>query len=662
MAKLNSRLNTPEKRARIGERIKVASTQAGLSLKELAASTGTTPTLIYQYVRGIISPPQELIEKIAAVTRVHTDFFDPDKEARSALALRADQPTPPGSSVSEQAAEPGTLARIKSEMEHLQQLREAYLYPKRNRPAYISTLEQMLGLARTIDNRRQEAWIHWQLGKIKIEDNAYDEARSLMQKARTMFQEEGMAEYHQMVALDLVVVYEATGHLEEAKQCLESLTDVENTDVKWRILVSLGGLYYRMHNNEAALRCFCQAAEHIEAMDSETREKDCMIALTTNIAAIARATGHQAEAVILWSQCLQQATDQRLADHFLEALMNIAETLKDMGNLAEARQRLELAVVLAGFLFDDEARLSVARARLAELLVSAGQIEEARDNARTSMKMALSVRSPKPTILSALALGETYLASGQWRDTLDYAQEALDEARRTRRTAEVARARELRARAYLVGCKEKLAVSDAVQASEALNHAFAEAASSLDNAIRADAVREILAARITLARCHMLNGQDAQAEDESRAATDLCDSGAITLPRLMGAEAETLPELLKSPEIDLAAIFSSRKVDIPSMEWQAHYLHGTLLTRRLGPGAGFDSYLHAATIVANTVALIAPADVNRFNHRHPEVRDLFDKLDASAINDTSRAAVQELRKAVPTLIASQSSQPAIGAS
>src|ERR1700722_20815056 len=145
-----------------------------MSLKELAAASGTTPTLIYQYVRGIVAVPPELLEKIAAVTRVHTDFFDPDKEARSSLALRADRPPIVGSELVEHTSKPLPRARIKAEMEHLTQLRDAYLYPKRNRAAYISTMEQMLGLARTIENRRQEAWILWQLGKTKIEQHDLD--------------------------------------------------------------------------------------------------------------------------------------------------------------------------------------------------------------------------------------------------------------------------------------------------------------------------------------------------------------------------------------------------------------------------------------------------------------------------------------------------------
>src|SRR5579871_1681328 len=106
VSRQNSKLNTPEKRARVGERIKIAATQAGLSLKELAEYVGASPSSIYQYVRGIISIPPNILEQIAAVTRVHTDFFDPDREARSTLALPADQPMPEGAQLTPLPSEP----------------------------------------------------------------------------------------------------------------------------------------------------------------------------------------------------------------------------------------------------------------------------------------------------------------------------------------------------------------------------------------------------------------------------------------------------------------------------------------------------------------------------------------------------------------------------
>src|SRR5947209_1032755 len=74
------KIKSPEKRARIGERIKISATSSGLTLKELAAKANTTPALIYQYVRGITNVPRDTLQAIAAATNVNIEFFDPDKD------------------------------------------------------------------------------------------------------------------------------------------------------------------------------------------------------------------------------------------------------------------------------------------------------------------------------------------------------------------------------------------------------------------------------------------------------------------------------------------------------------------------------------------------------------------------------------------------------
>ena len=651
MVKHGSKLNTPEKRARIGERIKVASTQAGMSLKELAMLSGTTPTLIYQYVRGIISPPQELIEKIAAITRVHTDFFDPDKEARSTLALRADQPNPPGSPVSDYASEPGTLARIKSEMDHLSLLRDAYLYSKRNLSAYVSTMDQMLGLARAVDNKAQEGWILWQLGKVRIEEHQLDEARSQIRQARKLFMEEGQDELFNLAAMDLAVALEMDGQLSEAKDCLEEAVKAASTDVKWRAYINLGGIYYRMHNNEAALRSFCQAAEQLELMDKSTRDGVGMLYLQISIAEIARGAGHQDEAVMLWNRCMQQATDARMTEHFLEALMNIARTYKDMGLLSEARQRIELAVVLAGFLIDDESRLSIARARLSELLLATGFIDDAKDSARIATRLAHKSRAAHPTIVAALTLAESNLATGQWRDALDYAQEALDEAHRTRRTSEVSNAKEIRARAYLLSCEHYLNVKDYKQAADALKKAYDEASSALEQAITSDTVKEQMAAYITLSRCCVMNNDEAQAEQHADAAIALSSTGAVSLSRILSNVATELPPMLKSPELDLASIFASRSVSLPRLEWQAQYLKGTLAAKRLGEEAGFAAMSQAAQLICSEMSTMTPVESSRFQQSNSEVRDVIASLRKFAITSEAKQEYDRIALKAPDLFA-----------
>ncbi len=638
-----SRLNTPEKRARVGERIKIAATQAGLTLKELSERAETTPALVYQYVRGITSVPPETLENIARVTRVHTDFFDPEKDARSSLALPTDAPVGEGQPLTRMTTEPATRARIQAELRHLHQLAEAQDFPKRNRPAYMATLEQMLSLARTLENRQQEAWVLWRLGCSYIEDNNLEEAKQTILVARELFADEGMEEYHAHATQDLAHALSNQGEFEAAEHYMEALVKSINRDVRWRALIMLGSLRYRQHDYEGALRYFGRAAEQLEDAEPETRDGEGMPRLMLHVADVVRATGHYEEAMMLWSRCLQQAAVERKADQFLESLMEIAQCCQIMGRISEAKQRLELAVVLASFLFEDEARLSVARAMLAEVLVAMGSLDEAKENARTSLRIANQVRGARQTILSTLALAETNLAAGQWEDALVYAQEALNEAKRTGRTREVAQAYELRARAHLRHHEEALTAGASDEAQEALDKAFADGGLAYDLAARSESAREMAAARLTLARCSFRKGDEATAEREAREVLTMTQSGAVGLTRLLGNAAEqTLPALLRSPMLDLPALFTGRRLNLPSLEWQAHYLEGTVLAKRLGPDAAFSAMREAAKAIARLVSGLTQAEAATFQERHPEVKSVFQDLKRYAVTEAAKEESEAL--------------------
>ena len=634
-----AKLNTPEKRARVGERIKVAATQSGFSLKELAQACETKPSMIYQYVRGITSIPPDLIERIAAVTRVHTDFFDPEKDGRSAFGLPADQPSPEGGiSVLNipTGTEPATRQRIDTDLKQLLTLAMAQNRPERDRAAYRSSLEQIYALSHATGNAKQEGGALWRLAGLKLEENDFSGAQQNFTMARDIFQGEGSEENRQMLTLALADAYLHQGNFDTARGYLDELMSSSDPDILYRTHLEIGMLAFRQHDHAAALKSFCRVAEQLQKIEPEKREATAQLALVGNIADIVRAAGHYEEAMTLWSRCLQQATTERKADAYLESLLEIAQCCTLMGRIGEAKQQLELASVLASFLFEDEGRLSIARGLLAEVLVNLGHLDTAKENARAAMRIANKVRSARPTIIACLALSETYLAAGQWSDALDYTQEALDEAKTSKRMREIAQIRELRARAFLRKEDEARAAGNAAGAREALRQAFAEASQSLEFATKSDAIAEQVSAHIALARCHFRQDEGEAAEQEAHAALALTTEGGVGLQRLLGEDANNLPDLLLSPEIDLPSLFAGRRVYLPALEWQALYIEGTLRAIRLGPGEGFASIRDAAHTLTQMLSTLTQAEAVHFQQRHPEVADVFAKLSQFALSEGDR--------------------------
>ena len=640
-----AKLNTPEKRARVGERIKVAATQSGLSLKELAQACETKPSMIYQYVRGITSIPPDLIERIAAVTRVHTDFFDPEKDGRSAFGLPADQPSPESGASASNApagAEPAARQRIDTDLKHLLALAMAQNHPERDRAAYRSSLEQIFALSKATGNAFEEGGALWKLARLKLEENDFTGAQQNYSAAREIFQSENSEENRQMLTLALADAYMHQGNFDTARSYLDELVTSNDPDMLYRTQLELGMLAFRQHDHATALKSFCKAAENLQKIEPEKRSTHALLAIIGNLADIVRAAGHYEEAIMLWSRCLQQATTERKADAFLESIIEIAQCFTLMGRIGEAKQRLELASVLAGFLFEDEGHLSIARGLLAEVQVTLGYLDSAKENARAAMRVANKVRAARPTIIACMAMAETYLAAGQWSDTLDYTQEALDEAKTSKRTREIAQIRELRSRAFLRKEEELRSNGNVPGAREALRQAFAEAGQSMEFSTKADSIAEQVAAHLALARCHFRQEDGEAAEREAHSALQLTSEGGVGLQRLLGEYAENLPELMLSPEIDLPALFAGRRVHLPTLEWQALYIEGTLRATRLGPGEGFASIRDAAETLTQILSTLTQAEAVSFQQRHPEVSDIFAKLSQFALSEGDRQQTTRL--------------------
>src|SRR5205823_11466753 len=83
-------------------------------------------------------------------------------------------------------------------------------------------------------------------------------------------------------------------------------------------------------------------------------------------------------------------------------------------------------------------------------------------------------------------------------------------------------------------------------------------------------------------------------------------------------------------------IFAGRKLEMPTLEWQAHYLKGVLLAKRLGPEAGYAAVRDAARLVSRMLSSLNQAEAVAFQQRHPEVTAVFEDLARFALTDKAQ--------------------------
>lgn len=630
------KVTSPEKRARIGERIKLAALQAGMTLKALSEAIGINQPLVYQYVRGITNVPLEVLERVASATGVTLEFFDPDVDTRSALAIPAQ--------ADKDAAALADPARLALDMRHLQELADAYDSSTRNLPALTHALHELLALCRVRGDRKREAWVEWRLGDAFREAGEFEAARDHLIAARDLFTELELEDYRTRAIFDLAAVQAELGDTEAALHAYGEVATCGTHKLRWHALVNVGGLHYRQHRFEDALRAYAEAARALEELGEEEREAEGLPFIMSGIADIARDTGHYNAAIHLWNQTLAQSTENRQADVYIEALINIAECCSYVGRISEARQRLEQAVALASFLYSDQQRLSVARSLLSDVLRVLGALEDSQREARAAMRIASRSGGPRGVISANLSLAESALAQGRFDQALAHAEEAISEASRAARRLDLVAARNLRARILA----ERGIASEDGSRQALLEEALEEANRALAAASRLDAAREMMVAHITLARAQLELGRDEAAEAAARAAVEIAESGAIGLVRLLGDEAENLPDTLKQGSLDLRSVFAGRGLDVPALEWQAHYLQGRVLARLQEPEAAFVSMLDAVRALGRLFAGLSVEDAARFHEAHPQLMAVFNDVARYALTDEDRQAANALISSLST--------------
>lgn len=632
------KLNTPEKRARIGERIKIAATQAGLSLKDLARQTEMSPASIYQYVRGIIAVPDATLERIASLTRVHTDFFDPEQDARSTLALQAD--TPGFNETGVTASEPGTRSRIEAEFRHLERLFELVLCSGDKNALLVSNLDQMLALARTLEIRKREGWILWQIGRILLQRGEYREANRKLTEAAEISHSEGDADTHIQMVVDLAECLMKEQNYDAAKQRLEAAALLPSSQ-RWKALLSLSDVSCRKQEFSAALIHLVEAANLIRNSQNEPNYSCSEQQLRSRIADVAYHTGHLEAAGTLYNRMLEYAIDQPDYNFYLSSASKCARCALESGRWREARSLLLNATHSSHFIIDENDSTSALYSLLVLTELRMGLLEEAKISARSAHRIAQRSESREVLYQSTLALAEVRLKSKNFEEAQEYIDEAWKHRIGSRKA--LSQIHEFRARL-------QLALYEKNSSKKSLAAAQKEAGAALETAEKYRLTREQIVSLLTLAEFFRMKGDDGSVQASVRNLLEMIEHGAVPLSELVGYDLLEIELLPDGDDSRLSDIFAAgQRLCMPDAEWQALYLMGSAASRTSGQAEAFPILFAAAKIAFPLLSTLTREEASRLIALNPRYKALMDELKSSVQTAGEKKQVNQLLSATHRL-------------
>ncbi|MGC8667950.1 MAG: helix-turn-helix domain-containing protein [Chthonomonadales bacterium] len=633
---LIARIRDPETRSRVGERIKVAAASAGISLKDLAIALGLRPVKMYQYVRGVTSVPPDVLDGICERTNVTLEFFDPDRDARSAFAAAANAELP--------LEVVGGADRASGQLRQLELLANAYDEPRRNPNALASVLHEMLGVAKVLSDRKAEAVVLARLGRVECETGNLSNGRIHLTLAKELFAILDMERHVASTALDLAACALEEEDYDGAIEQARVVGEAGPAEVRWRGHLAMARAHLAAHRKDLALRAILEAGRTLEKAEGEYGTPEGIAALTDVTAALALATGHLQPALSLWTRRMREAGEAKDLGHFLDALLPAVQVLLWMGRPQEARKHLDLAVTLGSFLETEIARSSLAQSLLAEVLAWVGPAGRAKDLARSAYRLALKAQLPRVETVASNAMASAYYVAGQYDDAASNASDAIAGAENSLgRTLDVVRAR-------LILARTLLAMAGGEGASSTLRDALQQAERAREASERHHAPLYRLEAALMVARCAMAVGDMEKAAAAAAEAMELLRNGASDLADLMGDEEPAIPAILQLPELNLAEVFTGSVLDAPGLAWQAQYLTATLNGKR-GGRMDFDTLREAAQTLAGMLAGMDREEAVTYVRRvsfgeKPEAARLLEDLLKAARTAEERQQAHELEAAL----------------
>lgn len=409
----------------LGERIKRASREAGISLDELAVRIGCSRALIYQYVSGASLAQPDRLQQISAVVGKPLAWFFEDDAAPSASAA-GDRATQVVATVdvsrADAAVPPGSDRHSRDRIGYLRELVAAYSSSPDWRQV-ADACQQLAVLYREHGAPEEIAEVFFTHGNALLRLQEFGPAKIKLEDARGAFAELGLTSR----SLDcLQSIGGANVHLGRAKQALREFQMVSagpEWHHRWQGMLSMGAAHEMLGDYSAAADSLLRAQEVIgENSDSRATEY-AYLYVDANWANLELAWADYPRALETAERCVAAA--QRLGDQeqYLEGLLNSAAAHQGLGQFRRAAVESEKAVDVAQLVRDFE-RWSLGLASRSLSFTSCRMMNKALVDAKEALSIALRHGCHRAEILAQKAITQAYLAMGN----LDEARYHVDQA------------------------------------------------------------------------------------------------------------------------------------------------------------------------------------------------------------------------------------------
>lgn len=370
----------------IGERIRLAAAQVGLSVRELGQRIGVSRPTIYAYIAGRLAASPQRLQKIAEVTGKPIEFF--------VGAARDTQ----------------VLAQPITEMV------EALLsQPDRTRACMLA-----LEGAAAFDAEgsfASAAALEHQAGNVLVLEGDYLEAISHLTSARNSYLKAGLSEEAAACSQSLGYAYINVGKIERAEACFDEALRELPPERRWIGEVSMAALDERVGN-------FAGAETRLDALQRHNGLSAAGRAFVLfNQASLSGTRGFYSQCYERNLEALPEARRLRAYDQVAERHVQLARAAIKMGRLEESSLwlvRAFEAIEISG----DNARRVLAEIVLSRLLMVCGDLQRARRTAVRALGEATKHEYRRSQAMTLELLAEIAIARGDLDQAQDYAHQA----------------------------------------------------------------------------------------------------------------------------------------------------------------------------------------------------------------------------------------------